>query len=238
MDASSAAAQLHRMPQMQHFVIDQVFHCITRHIGAIKHLADHNGVMRRIVMSQAKLGVAATPGHLRTRHQAIEKPGIQFFKDLLQIEIFAFGSQQSLAPAHLSDQVHPGDNIFASGKFAKTYSVCAINFFAVELGDQDVQYGMEHRFRRSFQQIRDSNQQASFTKADSVIELREREELDGEFWQRSSRAELTVGLVEDSFHIPSGARKPYSRVRVWVSVIVSFDALIASLSVDFIIKTH
>src|SRR3954466_8867085 len=50
MDAPTTSAQLHRMLQVQHLVIDQVFNGESRHVGTIKYPADNDGIMRRIVV--------------------------------------------------------------------------------------------------------------------------------------------------------------------------------------------
>ena len=52
----SAPAQLDWMPQVKHFMIDEVFNGIARHAGSVKDAAYDDGVMRRIVMSQAAQG--------------------------------------------------------------------------------------------------------------------------------------------------------------------------------------
>src|SRR3984957_1644271 len=50
MHAPSAPAQLHRMLQMQHFVVHNVFHRVAGNQELIKDSADHNRIMRRVVV--------------------------------------------------------------------------------------------------------------------------------------------------------------------------------------------
>ena len=52
MDTTPAAPQLHGMLQMQHLVIDDVLHCIKRHLKTIEEPADHDGVVRGIVVAE------------------------------------------------------------------------------------------------------------------------------------------------------------------------------------------
>src|SRR5262249_50419023 len=52
MNAASAAIQLDWMLQVQHLVINEIFHCITRHVCAIEDPADDNCVVGGIVMSK------------------------------------------------------------------------------------------------------------------------------------------------------------------------------------------
>ena len=67
MDAAAAAAQLHWMLQMEHFVIDDVLDGITRNALVVEGTADHDGVVRRIVMGKASAGVRLAPCHPRPR---------------------------------------------------------------------------------------------------------------------------------------------------------------------------
>src|SRR5947209_2186790 len=180
----AAAAQFHRMPEVQHFMVDQILHSIPGHLGAVKNAADHDGVVRRIIMAKAQAGTVAAPGHLRTRHQTMEEAGIQVFEYLLQVVMRAPGPKNAFAPTHLPDQVHPGDNVLASGKSAEAHSMSVSNFLAVDLGNQDVQDGMNHRLRRALQQIRETHQDASIAQTNGVVEFGEREELNLKFGYR------------------------------------------------------
>ena len=53
MDATPAAAKLDWVAQVKHRVVDEVVNCVTGNIGAIKNTADHDRVVRRIVVSEA-----------------------------------------------------------------------------------------------------------------------------------------------------------------------------------------
>jgi len=46
-----AAAELHRMPQVQHLMIDKVLNGIKRDTRRIKNATDDDGVMRGIVVA-------------------------------------------------------------------------------------------------------------------------------------------------------------------------------------------
>ena len=182
---------------MQHLVVDEIFHRITRHLRTIKDPADDDRIVRRIVVSQAVAGMIAAPGHLRPRHQPVEEARIKIIKYLLEMIISAGGTMDALASPHLANQVHLTGHGVTPRKFAKAGRVKAVNFFTVQFGNQDVQDGMKHRLRRSFEQVGEANQQFSVTQADGIVQVGEREEPNLKFRQRRSRAELSVGLFED-----------------------------------------
>src|SRR5579859_7249835 len=56
MDHPPAPAQLDRMSQVQHLMINKVFDCEARRRGAVKDPAYHDGVVRRIIVAQAAQG--------------------------------------------------------------------------------------------------------------------------------------------------------------------------------------
>src|SRR5258708_2405258 len=79
--ASSAAPKFHGMLQMQHLVKHDVFDDEARHAGMIKDTADHDRVVRGIVVAEAIPGMVAAPGELWTAHQAMEEPAVQVFEN-------------------------------------------------------------------------------------------------------------------------------------------------------------
>src|ERR1700704_2410937 len=142
MNQSSAAAQLDRMPQVQHLVIDQILNGVKRHACGIENTADDDGVVRGIVMSQAAQGFVAAPGHLRSSHQAVEEAKIQVVKNLVQVVMLALWAFNALASAQLADELRLLRHGVAAGKFAITRGVSGVNRLAVKLGDEDVQNGV------------------------------------------------------------------------------------------------
>lgn len=196
MDASAAAAQLDRVTQVKHLVVDEVFHGVAWNVGAIKDAADHNRVVRGIVMSQALARMVGAPGHLRTRHQAIEKFGVQIFEDLFQVVVRAFGAMDLLAPAHLPDQVGLGGDALASRKLSEARCMAAVDLFSIELGYQDVEDGVKHIVTGALQQVRQPHQDASIAQADGVVEVGKRKELHLEFGKRRPWTQLPVGMLK------------------------------------------
>src|SRR5437660_5535334 len=130
MHAAPAAPQLYRVTQMKHLVVDEVFNRVAGNAGAIKDAADHNGVVGRIVVSETLARVIGAPGHLRTRHQAVEKPGIQVVENDLQVVVDASGSMNFLAPAHLPDQMGLGRDALASSKLAEARRMAVLDLLA------------------------------------------------------------------------------------------------------------
>src|ERR1019366_9712525 len=66
MHTAPSASHLHRMLQMQHFMIDNVFHGVPRNREMVKDAADNDRVVRGIVMAQHVPGSALAPTHART----------------------------------------------------------------------------------------------------------------------------------------------------------------------------
>src|SRR5579872_4852647 len=153
MDASAAAAQLDWMTQVQHLVVEEILDGAAGRFRAIEDPADHDGVVGRVIVAQTAAGVVAAPGELRSGHEAVEKSGVQVIKNLLQIVVQAFRPVEPLAPAHLPDQVSLGGDALAAAELAEACGMLRINFFAVELGKQNVKDGMENGLRRTLKQV-------------------------------------------------------------------------------------
>ena len=64
MHAATAPAQLHGMFQVQHLVIDDVFHRVAGNPRMIEDATHDDGVVGGIVVAKAVAGVVAAPGHL------------------------------------------------------------------------------------------------------------------------------------------------------------------------------
>src|SRR5947207_3163737 len=93
------------MLQVQHLVIDEVFNGISRNVRTIKDAADHDGIVRRIVVSQALARMMSAPRHSRARHQAKKELEIQFFKNRVQVIDASLGWPYLFSSADLPNQV-------------------------------------------------------------------------------------------------------------------------------------
>ncbi len=58
--------------KMKHLVIQQILDGAARSIGAVKDSADHDGVVRGVVVAQHAAGVVGAPGEGRAAKQAVE----------------------------------------------------------------------------------------------------------------------------------------------------------------------
>ena len=83
MNATPASTQLHRMFEVQHFVVDDVFQDIRRDAGVVENAADDNGIVGGIIVSENSARFGLAPAHARSRHQPMKKTCIQFFKNLV-----------------------------------------------------------------------------------------------------------------------------------------------------------
>ena len=89
---------------MQHFVVNEVFNRMPGHPFAIEYPADDDGVVCGIVMPQAAQRMLAAPGHLRSRHQAVEEAAVEVFENFFQMVVVAAGGVDVLASAKLADE--------------------------------------------------------------------------------------------------------------------------------------
>ena len=197
MHHSPAAAELDGMPQMQHFMIDEVLDGKEGDARRIENAADDNGVVRWIVMAEHAERFVAAPGHLRPGHQAVKKTGIQIVKNLVKIVVPAFGIFNALAPAKLADELRLLRHGVASNIFAVTGGVGRIHGLAMKLGNEDVQDGIKHRFRRAFKKIREADKDASLAQTDGAIDVGKAIETDFKVRQRGTRAQLAICLLKN-----------------------------------------
>lgn len=83
MHAPAAAAELHRMTQVQHLMVDEILEGEPRYLWAIKDTANHDRIVGRIVMAKTVAGMVAAPGQLRLRHQSVKKTPVELSENLL-----------------------------------------------------------------------------------------------------------------------------------------------------------
>jgi len=192
-----AAAELHRMPQVQHLMIDKVLNGIKRDTRGIKDAADDDCVMRRIIVAKAAQGLIAAPCHLRTGHQAVEEAKIQVIENLVKIVVFALGTLNALASAQLADELRFFRHSMAASVFAVTCGVGSVNGLAMKLGNKDMEDGIEHRFGRAFKEIRKANKDASLAQADSAIDVGETIETDLKLRHRRAGTQIAICLLKN-----------------------------------------
>jgi len=90
---------------VEHLVVNNVFHRITRDLGLIKNTADDDGIVGCIVVAKALLGCGATPSQDWPGQQTVKVPAIECLKDLFQVVgPSACGGDRFSAP-DLSDQM-------------------------------------------------------------------------------------------------------------------------------------
>ena len=185
------------MPQVQHLMIDKVLNGIERDTRGIKDAADDNCVMRGIIVAQAPQGFVAAPGHLRPGHKAVEEAKIQIVEKLVKIVVFALGALNALASAQLADELRFFRHSMAASIFAITRGVGCVNGFAMELGDENMQDGIEHRLWRAFKEIREADEDASLAQADGAIDVGETIEADLELGYRRTRTQIAICLFKN-----------------------------------------
>jgi len=153
--------------------------------------------VRRIVVAEDAAGLGLAPAHSRTRHEAMEKSGVQVFEDRVQIVEMASWRAQELAAAHLPDQVRFADDLVAADIFPIAGCGGAVDRLAIHLGEQDVSDRPKNRIGRSFEEVREAHEETPVAQANRVVDVGEGEEFHLQFGQGSARAELIVCFLED-----------------------------------------
>jgi hypothetical protein len=75
-NAAAAAAELHRMLEVEHFVIDHIFQGIKWNREMVEYTADDDGIVCRVIVAEDAPGTSLTPAHSRAREQTMEKTNI------------------------------------------------------------------------------------------------------------------------------------------------------------------
>src|SRR5690349_10794128 len=117
----------------------------------VEDLADHDGIVRWIVMPKAVSSMHAAPGHLRPGKKAVEESSVQVLENCLEIVGMPLRARDSFPATHLPNQVRlPGD-VMAAHVPPVTRRMFAFNWLAVNLGDQDVEDCVKDAFGGAFQ---------------------------------------------------------------------------------------
>jgi len=197
MHAAAAATQFHGMLQVQHLVIDDVFHGVRGNSRVIEYTAHDDGIVGGIVMAEAVAGVVAAPCHLGSGQQAVEESRVQVLENIFQIVGSTLCTFDSFTPAHLSDEVSFLRDVVARNVAAITRRLCPLDGLAVHFGQKDVRDGAQHRVWSSLQKIGKSDKQLSFTHADGVVDVHEGEEFNGKLRHGRARTQFAIGFLED-----------------------------------------
>jgi hypothetical protein len=192
-----AAVESNRVLQMEHLVKQYVFNCVTRHSWLIKNAADDDGVVRRIVVSEAAAGMVLTPGKLRTSKESVEKAAVEVFENFIKMVVMTAWGANLFPSAHLADQAGFGRNVVTGNISSITAAVGAVDGLAIELGQQDVSDRVQHSFGRALEQVGEANEELSIAEADGVVDGNEGIETKVHGRCRHARAKFAIGFVKD-----------------------------------------
>src|SRR5512146_533803 len=135
-NAAPGSAHLHRMPQVQHLVVDEVLDRLSRNARVVEDAAHNDCIVRRVVVAQHVAGVIATPGHLRPCEKPVEKSEVQLVENAIEIVDMALGRIDALASAQLSNELGLVEQSLAADVFAVPKVVAWIDRLAVELSQK------------------------------------------------------------------------------------------------------
>jgi len=185
------------MFEMKHLVIDEIFNGISRHILPIEYPADHDRIVRWIIVSKVLPRRVAAPGHQRAGEQSVKEAAIEVLENRLQVVGPALGRKQHLSSAFLSHQVCLAGDIASSQISAIAGRMPRFDVLAVQLGQQDMCNGVQHVLRRTRQKVGDTHENFSIPQTDGVIDVRKREELNVKLGEGSPRTHLAIRLEKN-----------------------------------------
>src|SRR6478672_9162298 len=111
--------------------------------------------------------------------------------------MLALCTLNALASAQLAYELRLLCHGVATGIFPVSSGVGSINGLAMELGNEDVQNGIEHGLGRAFQEIREADENASLAQADGAIDVGEAIETDFKFRQGRARTQIAICLLKN-----------------------------------------
>jgi len=149
--ASAAAAQLYRMLQVKHFVEDDVLDHVARDARVVEDPADDDGVVGGVVVAEAVAGVVSAPGELRATHESVEEAAVEVFENLVKMVVMTAGGVDLLASTKLAHEAGFSRDIVAGDVAAVAGGLTAVDWLAVELGEQNVRDRMKHRVGRALE---------------------------------------------------------------------------------------
>ena len=195
--APPAPPQLHRMFQMQHLVEQNIFNRIPRHPRMIKHAADHNRIVRRIIMSQTPARMIPAPGQLRTPHKPMKKSPVQVVKKFFEMIMMSPRRMNVLSPPHLPHQSSLRRNIVAGDISPVTRALSPIHRLAIELRQQYMRNRMQHIYRSALQQVRDPRINLSLPQSNRIVDGDKRIKPNMHNWRRRARPKFAISFVKN-----------------------------------------
>ena len=104
MDAAAAAAELDGVLQVKHLVVKDVFEDVTRDFRVVKDLADDDGIVGRVIVTETIAGMIAAPCELRSAHESVKEAAVKVVEDFLEMVVVSAGGVDVLAPAKLAQE--------------------------------------------------------------------------------------------------------------------------------------
>jgi len=196
-NAPAEAAHPHRVLEVKHLVVEQVFDGVAGTRGLVEDTADHDGVVGGVVVAQGALCQVLAPGQLGPAQQAPEEAGVERVEDLIQVVVPALGAEVALAAARMANQFGLARDRGAGREALVAQVLGGLNGPLVELGKQDVGDGVDYGFRRALEQIGETDQDLSFAKADRCVKRSEAAKTNADRRQGRSWPQRPIFLLKD-----------------------------------------
>ncbi len=196
-DAAAASLHADGVLQVKHLVVQQIFDGAARRVRAVEDAADHDGVVRGVVVAQHAAGVVGAPGEHGLAQKTVEEARVQRVEDLVEVVVVADGGEDALAAAGLPDVLGLAGDGLGGDVAAVAVGVLGRDGLLVKLRQKNVRDGVVDALRSVLQQVREPDVQAALAQADRCIERGEAAEADVERWNGGARAKLAVLGLED-----------------------------------------
>ena len=137
---NAAAASLHanRMFEVEHLVVEEILDSATRRVRPIEDAADDDRVVRGIVVTQHAAGMMSRPRQSRPSEKSMKETRVEGVEDLVEIEVMANRSEDSLAAAGLANVFGLFRDGLGRHMAPVAVGVKAGDWLLVKLGEEDV----------------------------------------------------------------------------------------------------
>ena len=150
---ATQASHPHWMFQVQHFVVKQVFDRVARARGAVKNSADHNRVVRCVVVTQRMLGHSFAPRKLGPAQEPQEEARIERIENFFEIVKATLRPGIALTATGVANHLNLAGYHRTCRESLKAQVLQRIDGLLIEFREQDVRNGVKNALRRTFHQI-------------------------------------------------------------------------------------
>ena len=196
-DAAAETAPPDRVLEVKHLVVEKIFEGVKGAGRTVEDAADDDGVVGGVVMAERALGRVLAPGELGTAEKSAEEARVERVEDSFKIVIAALGAEVALVSAGAANQLGLAGDGGRGSEALVTQVVGGVDGPLVELGQENVGDGADHRLGRAFQQVREVDANLPFAQADGGVQRGKAAETDRDGGHGRPGAQGPVLLLKD-----------------------------------------